>query len=98
MTDPVIPDTLEELEEKVAPKRRTYRRAAKPKDMPEPEEKPEEMKAEPKTAQPRSIGMVPGTWSGLPMWRCSRCHATTFKESDAKVHTCPQIRYAEFDE
>lgn len=40
-------------------------------------------------------GMVEKVWSGLPMWECPRCKDTTFIASEAKIHTCKEVRYAE---
>ena len=40
-------------------------------------------------------GMVEKAWSGIPMWECPRCKSTTFDAAEAKVHTCPMVRYAD---
>lgn len=40
-------------------------------------------------------GMVEGKWSGIRMWTCPRCRATTFKAADAKNHTCKRVKYAD---
>jgi hypothetical protein len=37
-------------------------------------------------------GMIEKTWSGHPMWECPRCGGTTFESSEAKVHTCKEVR------
>lgn len=95
MNDPVIPDTLEELEEKVVPKKRTYRRAPKPADMPEPEVKEEPKRRLTAADVPGVGGMVEKRWAGRRMWECPKCGATTFNEGESKVHKCKQVKYAE---
>jgi hypothetical protein len=40
-------------------------------------------------------GMVEKKWSGVPMWQCPRCGGTTFKASEAKVHTCKVPKMAD---
>lgn len=39
-------------------------------------------------------GMIEKRWSGLPMWECPKCLATTFKAVEAKIHQCKQVKYA----
>jgi hypothetical protein len=39
--------------------------------------------------------MIEKRWAGRPMWECPKCLATTFKEQDAKVHQCKQVKYAD---
>lgn len=90
-----LPEKFEVFEQNMLadekPKRRRSTPAAKPKDMPEPEKKKRLTAAD----VPGVGGMVEKRWSGLPMWECPKCLATTFKEQDAKVHQCQQVKYAD---
>ena len=38
-------------------------------------------------------GMVEKTWSGIPMWECARCKATTFDKAESSTHVCKTVRY-----
>lgn len=77
--------------EEAKPKRRRSTPAVKPKDMPEPEPKKRLTAAD----VPGVGGMVEKRWSGLPMWECPKCLATTFSEPESRVHQCKQIKYAD---
>lgn len=39
-------------------------------------------------------GMEKTLWSGVVMWRCPKCHATTFVEVESRVHKCKKIKFA----
>jgi hypothetical protein len=84
-----IADAFAPAEER--PKRRRSTPAVKPKDMPEPEKKKRLTAAD----VPGVGGMIEKRWAGKPMWECPKCLATTFKEQDAKVHQCKQVKYAD---
>lgn len=77
-------------DENPTPTRRRSTPAKKPDDMPEPK------KQRPRSEDVPGVGgMVETRWSGLPMWSCPKCRATTFKASEAKVHVCKKVRYAD---
>lgn len=90
-----LPEKFEVFEENMLaaekPKRRRSTPAVKPKDMPEPEKKKRLTAADVKGVG----GMVEKRWSGLPMWECPRCLATTFSEPESRVHQCKQVKYAD---
>lgn len=101
MTDET--EAVEVAEEK--PRRRRSRKVAPPEGMPDPSPLPEKFEdfearhmapqaAEKPKSDPNARpigGMVEKTWAGRKMWQCPRCNATTFKEGDAKTHTCKRI-------
>lgn len=33
-------------------------------------------------------GMIRKTWSGMPMWHCTKCGLDTFDETEARTHAC----------
>lgn len=41
------------------------------------------------------LPMEETTWSGLPMWRCKKCGATTFDRVEAETHTCKRTKWAD---
>jgi hypothetical protein len=85
--DTPVPALTEDAEK---PTRRRSMPAAKPKDMPAPKKK------RPTAEDVAGVGGMEKTkWSGVDMWRCPKCHATTFKEADSKVHKCKQARFAD---
>lgn len=91
-----LPEKFEVFEQSMLaadekPKRRRSTPAVKPKDMPAPEKKKRLTAAD----VPGVGGMVEKRWSGIPMWECPKCLATTFKAGEAKVHQCKQVKYAD---
>lgn len=81
------------------PEPRRYRRRSTPlvapEGMPEPESKVEKPRR-PSIADVKGIGGMEATsWAGIPMWRCPKCHGTTFDEAQSLVHQCKAIRYAD---
>lgn len=82
-------DDLTETPEGPKPRRRSVP-AKKPADV--PETKPKRPRAEDVAGVG---GMIETRWSGVPMWACPKCHGTTFKAVEAKVHQCKQVRFAD---
>lgn len=82
----------EQMEAEKPRRRRRSVPAAKPEDMPEPA--PVEKKKLTAADVPGVGGMIEKRWSGIPMWECPKCLATTFKEVEAKVHQCKQVMFA----
>lgn len=50
--------------------------------------------AAPEETPPDIPGMKSETWSGIPMFRCEKCGATTFKREEAEGHVCKTVKYA----
>lgn len=76
--------------EKVGRTRRRSIPAKKPSDVPETRPK------RPRAEDVAGVGgMIEMRWSGVPMWSCPKCRGTTFKPSEAKVHVCKQVKFAD---
>lgn len=82
-----LPEKFEDFEARM--------KEEKPKRRSTPVKKTVDMQA-PKKAGTKTIGgMEEKLWSGVPMWRCPRCHSTTFDAATARVHTCKEVRFAD---
>jgi hypothetical protein len=83
-------ETFAEQMEPAKPKRRRSTPAVKPK-----ESKPSKKKR-PTAADVAGVGGMEKTkWAGMDMWRCKKCHGTTFKEAESRVHQCKQVKFAD---
>jgi hypothetical protein len=57
--------------------------------------KPSKKLQRPKLEDVKGVGGMEKTkWSGKDMWRCPKCHATTFDETESVVHKCKKIKSA----
>lgn len=87
--DPILPlpEKFEDFAKRMEKPKRRSAPAKKPADMPEPKKA---------ARSDKTIGgMEEKLWSGIPMWRCPRCHSTTFDAATARVHTCKEVRFAD---